>query len=121
MTFCVHTPTQLAVADYLKDPNNYERIAEMYQGKRDLFLELTKNSRFDPIACSGTYFQVMSYARISDRPDTEMAEWMTKKHRIAAIPMSPFYQDKQDHKLLRFCFAKGEDTLKSAAEVLCKI
>lgn len=121
MTFCVHTPTQLAVADYLKDPNNYESIAELYQGKRDLFLELTKASRFDPIACSGTYFQVMSYAKISEKPDIEMAEWMTIEHGIAAIPMSPFYQDKQDHKLLRFCFAKGEDTLKSAAEVLCKI
>ncbi len=119
--FCAHTPTQLAIADYLKDPNNYESLPELYQPKRDLFLELTKSSRFKPIPCSGTYFQVLSYDGISDKGDIEMAEWMTKEHGLAAIPMSVFYDDKRDLKMLRFCFAKGEETLKAAADVLCAI
>ncbi|MCE7996248.1 MAG: aminotransferase class I/II-fold pyridoxal phosphate-dependent enzyme [Roseivirga sp.] len=120
-TFTVHTPTQYAIADHLKDPDNYESIAGMYQQKRDYFLEQMKGSRFTPVKAKGTYFQLMNYSQISDMPDTEIAEWLTKEHGVASIPMSIFYQDKQDNKVLRFCFAKGEETLKAAAEILCKI
>ena len=119
--FCVHTPTQLAIADYLENPENYESLPALYQPKRDLFLDLIKTSRFKPIKCSGTYFQVLSYEGISDMGDIEMAEWLTKEHGIASIPMSVFYSDKRDLKMLRFCFAKGEDTLRKAAEILCSI
>lgn len=120
-TFTVHTPTQYAIADHLENPANYESIAAMYQQKRDYFLEQMKDSRFVPVKASGTYFQLMNYSQISDMPDTEMAEWLTKEHGVASIPMSIFYQDRQDNKVLRFCFAKGEETLKAAAEILCKI
>lgn len=120
-TFTVHTPTQYAIADHLANPDNYESIAAMYQQKRDYFLEQMKSSRFTPVTAAGTYFQLMNYSQISDMPDTEMAEWLTKEHGVASIPVSIFYQDKQDNKVLRFCFAKGEETLKAAAEILCKI
>lgn len=120
-TFTVHTPTQYAIADHLENPENYESIAGMYQQKRDYFLEQMKGSRFRPVTAAGTYFQLMNYSAISDMPDTEMAEWLTKAHGVATIPMSIFYQDKQDNKVLRFCFAKGEETLKDAAAILCNI
>ncbi|GAB5523407.1 MAG: pyridoxal phosphate-dependent aminotransferase [Roseivirga sp.] len=120
-TFTVHTPTQYAIADHLQNPENYESIAAMYQQKRDYFLEQMKSSRFVPVPAGGTYFQLMNYSQISNMRDTEMAEWLTKEHGVASIPMSIFYQDKQDNKVLRFCFAKGEETLKAAAEILCKI
>ncbi|MEQ9263955.1 MAG: methionine aminotransferase [Balneolaceae bacterium] len=121
MAFVAHTPTQLAIADYLENPVHYESVCNLYQPKRDLFLKLMKDSRFEPAECSGTYFQLMSYKNISDRPDTEMAEWITKEHGVASIPISVFYKDRQDNKMLRFCFAKGEETLQKAAEILCKI
>lgn len=121
LTFSSHTPTQLALADYLQDPAHYEQLPSFYQQKRDVFLRLMEGSRFRPVPCSGTYFQLFSYAAISDKPDTEMAEWLTKEHGVASIPISVFYADKQDQQLLRFCFAKNEDTLQQAANILCKI
>lgn len=121
VTFCVHTPTQLALADYLQDPSHYLDLPAFYQQKRDAFLRMMEGSRFRPIPCSGTYFQLYSYADISDKPDREMAEWLTKEHGVAGIPISVFYEDKRDQKLLRFCFAKNEETLLKAANILCKI
>jgi methionine aminotransferase len=120
-TFTIHTPTQYAIADHLENPDNYESIAAMYQQKRDYFLEHMAKSRFKPVTSGGTYFQLMDYSAISDMPDLEMAEWLTKKHKVATIPMSVFYKDRQDNKVLRFCLAKGEETLKAAADILCKI
>ena len=117
-TFTVHTPTQYAIADHLENPDNYESIAAMYQQKRDFFLDQMKDSRFTPVKAGGTYFQLMNYSAISNMNDVEMAEWMCKEKGVAAIPMSIFYQDRQDNKVLRFCFAKGEDTLREAAKLL---
>lgn len=117
-TFTIHAPSQYAIADYLKTPENYESIAEMYQEKRDFFLKAMEGSRFKPVESSGTYFQLMDYSAISDKPDIEMAEWLTKEVGVAAIPTSVFYQDGQDNKVLRFCFAKNEETLKAAADKL---
>jgi len=117
-TFTIHTPTQYAIADYLKEPSHYLNVSSMYQEKRDLFLDAMSNTKFKPIQSSGTYFQLMRYDKISNMPDVEFAEWLTKEVGVAAIPMSVFYQDKQDNKVLRFCFAKNEDTLKVAAEKL---
>lgn len=121
LTFSTHTPTQLALADYLQISENYEQLPQFYQQKRDLFLELLKGSRFKPLPCEGTYFQLLDYSAISTRPDVEMAHWLTVEKGVAAIPISVFYVDKQDNNLLRFCFAKQEETLRKAAELLCKI
>ncbi|WP_224995570.1 methionine aminotransferase [Cesiribacter sp. SM1] len=121
LTFSTHTPTQLALADYLQKPENYEHLPQFYQKKHDLFLELLKDSRFKPLPCNGTYFQLLDYSGISNKPDVEMARWLTVEKGVAAIPISVFYVDKQDHCLLRFCFAKQEETLRKAAELLCKI
>lgn len=121
VTFCVHTPTQMALADYLQDPANYINLPEFYQKKRDVFRLLMKGSRFKPVACSGTYFQLYSYAVISDKPETEMAEWLTKEQGVAAIPVSVFYEKGINQQLLRFCFAKNEETLTQAAKLLCRI
>ena len=121
LTFSTHTPTQLALADHLQSAENYEQLPSFYQNKRDLFLTLVQESRFKPLACGGTYFQLLDYSAISDMPDVEMARWLTIEKGVAAIPVSVFYVDKQDHRLLRFCFAKQEETLQKAAERLCKI
>ena len=121
LTFSVHTPTQYALADLLKSPMNYMHIHEMYEQKRDIFQNAVKDSRFEIIPCNGTYFQLLSYKNISDLSDMDMAAMLTKEHGIASIPISVFYQNKQDDKLLRFCFAKNEATLQKAGEILCKI
>ncbi|MFT6827590.1 MAG: methionine aminotransferase [Roseivirga sp.] len=120
-TFTIHTPTQYAIADYVKTPEHYESVAPMYQKKRDFFLEAMKPSKFKPITAGGTYFQLMNYSVISDENDVVFAEWLTKEIGVATIPMSVFYQDKEDNKVLRFCFAKGEETLAKAAKLLCSI
>ena len=120
-TFTIHTPTQYALADYLQNPATYETVAEMYQQKRDYFLKAMKPSKFKPIPSNGTYFQLMDYSAISDKGDIEFAEWLTKEVGVAAIPTSVFYADGRDNKVLRFCFAKHEDTLKAAAEKLCAL
>ncbi len=120
-TFTIHTATQYAIADYLKKPAHYEGVAPMYQQKRDFFLKAMGGSRFKPVPSQSTYFQLMDYSAISDKGDVEFSEWMTKEVGVATIPMSVFYQDKQDNKVLRFCFAKNEDTLAAAAEKLCKL
>jgi aspartate/methionine/tyrosine aminotransferase len=77
--------------------------------------------RFKPLPCRGTYFQLLDYSSISDAPDTRFARHLTVEHGVAAIPISVFYQDKTDNNVLRFCFAKNDDTLKKAAEILCRI
>ena len=121
VTFAVHTPTQMGIADYLQYPTHYEQLPNFYQQKRDTFARLMEGSRFKPVPCSGTYFQLYSYAAISDKVDTQMAEWLTKEHGVASIPVSVFYESRRDQQLLRFCFAKNEDTLQQAAKILCKI
>ncbi len=121
VAFSVNTPIQMALADFLKEPDHYQSLAGFFKEKRDLFLGLMKDSRFEPLPCEGTYFQLMKYGSISDLPDQEMATWMTKQHGVASIPTSVFYQRKTDNKILRFCFAKSSDTLTKAAEKLCRI
>ncbi|MGK0487441.1 MAG: methionine aminotransferase [Candidatus Endobugula sp.] len=120
-TFTIHTPTQYAMADYLQSPAHYESVAPMYQQKRDFFLKAMKKSRFKPIPSRGTYFQLMNYSAISEENDVVLAEWLTKEIGVATIPMSVFYQNKEDNNVLRFCFAKGEETLAKAANLLCAI
>ena len=80
-----------------------------------------QGSRFVPLPCAGTYFQMMDYSAVSDEPDVDFARRLTTQYGVAAIPPSVFYHDRQDHKVLRFCFAKQDQTLDQAAEILCKI
>ena len=121
IVYSVNTPIQYALAEYLKEPANYTGLGRFYQGKRDFFLEQMKGSSFIPLKTEGSYFQVFSYKGISDVPDRQMAEEMTKKHKVACIPVSVFYKDKTDNRLLRFCFAKKDETLERAAAILKKI
>lgn len=118
ITFSVNTPVQLALAEYMKDPLHYTSLSKFYQAKRDFFLDQIKGSAFQPMACHGSYFQLLSYKGISSKKDTDMAEWLTQESKLASIPVSVFYKDKTDNQLLRFCFAKGEETLEKAGEIL---
>jgi methionine aminotransferase len=118
IVFSVNTPVQLALAEYMKVPEHYESLGAFYQQKRDYFLDQIKGSSFEPLACHGSYFQLVSYKNISRKSEVEMAEELTKRYKVAAIPVSVFYQDKTDNQLLRFCFAKKEETLKKACAIL---
>ncbi|MEQ8361265.1 MAG: methionine aminotransferase [Cyclobacteriaceae bacterium] len=118
ITFSVNTPVQLALAEYMKEPTHYLTLSKFYQQKRDFFLSQIKGSSFEPMTCHGSYFQLLSYKGVSSKSEIEMAEWLTKEHKLAAIPVSVFYKDKTDNQLLRFCFAKGEDTLTEAGKIL---
>jgi methionine aminotransferase len=121
LVFVVNHPLQLAIAEYLKEADNYLHLKKFYQDKRDLFLRLTSGSRLKPLACSGTYFQLMDYSTISDEKDTELAIRLTKEKKLATIPLSVFYDSKKDQKLLRFCFAKKDETLEKAAEIINRL
>lgn len=121
LTFSVNTPVQLALANYMEDENTYKDLGAFYQQKRDYFVNKLKSSRFEVLPCNGTYFQLLSYKEISDKSEMDMAEYITKKHGVASIPTSAFYNNNTDNKVLRFCFAKSEETLNKATEILCKI
>lgn len=120
ITFSVNTPVQMALATYMTNSENYLHLGEFYQQKRDYFLQQISGSSFEPLPCHGSYFQLLSYKHITDKSEVDMAEWMTKEHKVASIPVSAFYKDKNDNRLLRFCFAKSEDTLQRAATILRK-
>jgi len=121
IVFAGNTPIQYALGDFLKEKENYIHLPEFYQQKRDYFADLIKGSRFNIVPCSGTYFQLLDYSRISDENELDFAIRLTKEHAIASVPVSPFYHEKQDNHVLRFCFAKNDETLEKAAEILCKI
>ena len=121
LTFSSFTPLQHALAEYLKQPEHYRQLPDFYQQKRDFFLGLMRQTRFAFRPCAGSYFALASYAHLTDEPDYDYAIRLTKEIGVAAVPLSVFYQDKTDGKLLRFCFAKTEDTLERAAERLVKI
>lgn len=118
VVFSVNTPVQLALADYMQDPEHLQNLPTFYQQKRDYFLNELKGSPFEPIPCVGSYFQLVSYKNYSSVPDIKMAEELTRKFKVASIPVSVFYKDKSDHHLLRFCFAKREETLAKACSIL---
>ncbi|MEP5568573.1 MAG: methionine aminotransferase [Halioglobus sp.] len=122
VAFVAVTPVQQAVADFLtQDPQFPNTLADFYQKKRDLFCEALSSSRFGVTASSGTYFQLLDYSQISDLPDHQLCEQWTRELGIASIPVSVFYQSPPEQSFLRFCFAKSDNTLKRAAEILCKI
>lgn len=121
VTFASHTPTQFAYAEFMEKKEKYLTLPDFYQEKRDKFLSLIKDSRFRPLPCRGTYFQMLSYADITDEKDIDFAKRLTTEYKVASIPPSVFYINGDDYKALRFCFAKKEETLIAAAERLCKI
>ena len=118
--FTVHAPSQLAIADYMQSPERHLSLGGFYQEKRDLFRRLMAATPFELLPCRGTYFQLARYAGLSDLPDTAFAEWLTREVGVAVIPVSVFYANGQDDRVVRFCFAKREETLCAATERLCK-
>ena len=120
-TFSSNHPMQQAFSEYLKDEQTYLHLPEFYQEKRDLFLELIGDSRFKFQPSGGTYFQLLDFSEITQENDVTFAERLVKEYGIASIPVSVFNLNKIDHQQLRFCFAKSEETLKKAAEILNKL
>ena len=120
--FTTPTPMQWALADFVvSNPENYQGLSAFYQEKRDLFASLMAESRFKFLPSRGTYFQLADYSEISDQTDTDFANWITIEKGVAVIPLSPFYQTPPDTRIVRFCFAKQDDTLAQAADILKKI
>lgn len=121
ITFCSVSPMQYALADFLKLPEYYEQLSDFYQRKRDRFNEALSSSRFSLKPSKGSFFQIASYEKITDEYDYDLAIRLTKEIKVASVPVSVFYKEKRDDKLLRFCFAKDDDILDKAAELLCKL
>lgn len=119
--FSVNTPMQLGVARYLKDPETYLGLSAFFQQKRDLFRSLLTETKFKLLPCNGSYFQCVSYEHLSDEKDVAMAERLVKEYGVASIPVSAFYIRNTDHHVLRFCFAKKQETLEKAVERLVKL
>ena len=118
VTFSTHTPVQHAIAEFLAERTGLDGLPAFFQRKRDLFLQLMEESRFTPLPCRGSYFQLMDYSAISDLADAEFAIWMTKEHGVASIPTSPMLHRSTAPHVVRFCFAKKDETLMRAAEKL---
>jgi methionine aminotransferase len=121
LVFSVNSPMQYAIAEYLKDENTYLGLASFFQQKRDHFRDAMAHTRFELLPCAGSYFQSVRYGNISDERDVDMALRITKEFGVASIPTSGFYTQGTDHRVLRFCFAKKQETLDSAVNKLMKI
>lgn len=121
MVFSANAPIQYGITKYLEDGDHYSYLNNFYQEKRDLFQSLMAETKFKPVPCYGTYFQLYSYDDVSDLDDMSMAEWLTKEYKVASIPPSVFYEKVEGLKYLRFCFAKSNETLEEAVTRLCKI
>lgn len=121
VVFCVNHPIQKALATYMKEEENYLHLANFYQQKRDLFLNLMKESKFKLVPAQGTYFQILDFSNISDENDVKFAERLLKTHGVATIPTSVFNIGNQDFKQIRVCFAKKDETLAEAAAILKNI
>ncbi|MDO8365522.1 MAG: methionine aminotransferase [Saprospiraceae bacterium] len=116
--FSANHPMQAAFADFMADPSEYLGLPAFYQQKRDVFLQAMSATRFKPLHCAGTYFQLFDYSAISDEPDLDFCKRLTTEFGVAAIPVSSFFSDLKDEKVIRLCFAKTEDLLKLAGEKL---
>lgn len=121
LVFACNTPIQYALADFLKEEHHYLQLGKFYQAKRDFFNERIKKSTFVFEPSSGTYFQLLRYNKITSEKDVDYAVRLIKEEKIASVPISVFYHEKLDEYVLRFCFAKSEETLEKAATILCKI
>ena len=119
--FSCHSPSQVALASFLRERDTYLSISSFMQQKRDYFQQLMAATRFTPLPSFGSYFQVYRYDRISNESDQVFAQRLTRDYGVAAIPVSAFYASAKDDKVLRFCFAKKTETLEKAVEKLIKI
>ncbi|MFT3979431.1 MAG: methionine aminotransferase [Ferruginibacter sp.] len=119
--FTSNSPVQFALAEFLQQENEYLALGKFISAKRDFFMEAMKGSPFKPLPSYGSYFQLYSYDGWSNETEKELAIRLTKEYGVATIPVSAFYQDKQDNKVLRFCFAKKEETLAEAGKRLSAI
>jgi methionine aminotransferase len=120
LVFSVNTPMQAGISEYLKNPEVYLGLAQFFQQKRDSFREGLSQSRFELLPCQGSYFQCVSYDGLTDEKDSELAIRITRELGVASIPVSAFYTKGTDYKILRFCFAKKQETLDAALEELIK-
>ena len=123
LAFAANTPMQFAAAEFLLENPEYETsVSEIMQSKRNFFADGLSQSRFQLLPCEGAYFQIVDYSSISDKWDSDFAEWLTIEHKVAGIPVSAFYQNPNpNQRLLRFCFAKNNDTLQKSLDVLCRL
>jgi len=119
--FCVNAPMQHAIAAYLHDPAPWRDLPTFYQAKRDLFRAGLAKSRFTLLPSDGTYFQCVRYDAISSLGEAEFAEWLTREIKVAAIPVSAFYSQPKESHVVRFCFAKKDETLQLALERLAQL
>ncbi len=119
--FCCFTPTQAALADHLKNQNSYLGLSKFMQTKRDFFISCMKETKFTMLPSFGSYFICATYENISDLPANEFSIELTKKHGVATIPVSAFYMDGKDDKVIRFCFAKKDETIIEATNRLKKL
>jgi len=119
--FAVNAPAQAAFARVAGDPASWADLADFYQAKRDRLRGALAASRFRLLPCAGTYFQLLDYSAIDDRPDTEFARWLTTDAGVAAIPVSVFSREAPNARIVRLCFAKQDATLDAAAERLCRL
>ncbi|MDK6078050.1 pyridoxal phosphate-dependent aminotransferase [Massilia varians] len=119
--FSVNTPMQHGIAAYMEDPAPYLELPGFYQHKRDLFRAGLADSRFELLESSGTYFQCVRYGAISSLPEAEFARWLTVEAKVAAIPVSAFYSRPTESGIVRFCFAKKDETLTKALDTLSRL
>ena len=119
--FTVNTPMQQGLATYMADPAPYLQLPAFYQRKRDLFRDGLARTRFRMLPCEGTYFQLVDYSSISSMPEAEFARWLTSEIGVAAIPLSAFFDQPEERGLVRFCFAKKDETLTLALERLARL
>ncbi|MCD2511975.1 pyridoxal phosphate-dependent aminotransferase [Comamonas endophytica] len=119
--FTVNTPVQHGLASYLADPARYLELPAFYQGKRDLFRAGLENSRLKLLPCNGSFFQCVDFSAVSDLGDVEFSQWLVREIGVAGIPLSPFYGDGFDQRMVRFCFAKEDATLQLALERLRRL
>lgn len=120
-TFSVNTPIQYALAEFMKRTEEYLILPEFFQKKRDFLMQGLKQTKFKAIKPQGTYFLTVDYSEVSDSNDLDFAKELTIQHKVTGVPISAFYEDAPDQKLLRFCFAKEESTMEKAIENLLKI
>lgn len=123
VTFTSTSFIQYAIADFMREcPSHHEELPAFYQQKRDTFNQLIQSSRFQFRPSAGTYFQCVDYSEISDLPDREFVDWLCQEKKLAAIPLSPFYESPPtDSRIIRFCFCKDDSTLEKAAEIICQL
>lgn len=121
LVFSVNTPMQYAMADFMAGNSYYDELGEFFENKRDFFINLMENTRFKMLPCHGSYFLCTTYKNITEEKDLAFAKRLTTEYKVASIPISAFYSKNTDHGVLRFCFAKKNETLEQAVEKLIKV